>query len=124
MKVICARHLIEAVTNCRMDDGDTEDAEEGANPEGDQADAYVWAYDVHNPVGRKGCDAENNQERNDVCTLCMNLVGPSVKTGLEFGKGKKCGTESCRDEITESSTRCDACASERECTCDTPDSST
>jgi hypothetical protein len=54
---------------------------------------------VDNPVRRKGCDAEHNEERNEVGTLCADLRGPKFKPGLEGRKGEQSRAESSGDEV-------------------------
>ena len=43
-----------------MNDRDTEDAQECADPEWNDADSYMRANDVHDPMGRERRNAEDD----------------------------------------------------------------
>ena len=55
--------------------------------------------DIDNPVRGEGCDAENNEERNEVGALCADLRRPKLKPGLEGRKGEQSRAESSGDEV-------------------------
>lgn len=107
-----------------MYDSDTKDTEPSAGPKGKEVDADVRTDDVDDPVWGEWCDAEDDEERDDIVFLLAKFFGPTVETGLPLGKGEEGGAKGSTNEIAECSASCDAGAGEGEGDGHAPDCTT
>lgn len=77
--------------------------------------------DVDDPVWGERCDAEDDEERDDVVPLLAKFFGPSIEVSLPLGNGEEGGAKGGADEIAKSGAGSDAGAGEGECEGDAPD---
>ena len=124
MEIFRRGHVVQTAANGGVDDGYTEDTEECTDPEGDDANADVWTYDIDNPVGRKGCNSEDDEEGDHVILVFTKLVRPNVQLGFPFGHSEQGGTESSANKIAECCTCGNTCAGKRQCPGHTPNGAT
>ena len=71
-----------------VDDRDAHDAKERAEPELADAGADVRARDVHDPVRGQRRDAQDNEERDDVVAVLVDLVRPFLQPAAELWDGE------------------------------------
>ena len=50
MEVVSGCHLVQTSANSSVDNADAQNPEESAKPEWNDADAYMWTYNIHDPV--------------------------------------------------------------------------
>lgn len=104
-----------------MYDSDTKDTKPSATPKRKETDADMGTDDVDDPVRGEWCDAEDDEERDDIVFLLAKFLGPCVETSLPLGNGEESGAKGGTDEIAECSASCDTSAGDGEGDGNAPD---